>query len=163
MEQTPLTDNPRLIPAIFVGWHNYQHLLTSALAGLTPEQLALGAAPGLRTIGHDAAHIIAARASWFNGLLEEGDAEFAALRTWDDPGQPERGAAELVSGLAATWDVMQAAIARWRPEEWAQTYPDEPVPITRQWVIWHLIEHDLHHGGEISLMLGMHGLRAPDL
>ena len=29
---------------------------------------------------------------------------------------------------------------------------------TRQWVIWHLIEHDLHHGGELSFTLGMHGL-----
>jgi len=30
-------------------------------------------------------------------------------------------------------------------------------------VIWHLIEHDLHHGGEIALTLGLHGLAAPDL
>jgi hypothetical protein len=30
-------------------------------------------------------------------------------------------------------------------------------------VVWHLIEHDLHHGGEVSLILGMHGLGAPDL
>ena len=35
--------------------------------------------------------------------------------------------------------------------------------LSRQWVIWHVIEHDLHHGGEVSLMLGTHGLAAPDL
>jgi uncharacterized damage-inducible protein DinB len=39
----------------------------------------------------------------------------------------------------------------------------EPSLITRQWVIWHLIEHDLHHGGEISLTMGMYRLKAPDL
>jgi hypothetical protein len=22
--------------------------------------------------------------------------------------------------------------------------------LSRQWVIWHVIEHDLHHGGELS-------------
>jgi hypothetical protein len=33
----------------------------------------------------------------------------------------------------------------------------------RKWVIWHLLEHDLHHGGELSFVLGMHGLAAPDL
>ena len=54
------------------------------------------------------------------------------------------------------------------PADWQQTYPgddddSEPAIITRQWVIWHLIEHDLHHGGEISLTLGMHGLPAPNL
>jgi uncharacterized damage-inducible protein DinB len=30
-------------------------------------------------------------------------------------------------------------------------------------VVWHLIEHDLHHGGELSLTLGMHGVAAPDI
>ena len=30
-------------------------------------------------------------------------------------------------------------------------------------IIWHVLEYDLHHGGELSLSLGMHGLAAPDL
>ena len=34
---------------------------------------------------------------------------------------------------------------------------------TRAWVVWHLIEHDLHHGGEISQILGTNGIRAPEL
>lgn len=39
----------------------------------------------------------------------------------------------------------------------------EEETFTRQWVIWHLLEHDLHHGGEISFVLGMHDLVAIDL
>jgi uncharacterized damage-inducible protein DinB len=57
---------------------------------------------------------------------------------------------------------MHEAIARWTAEEWEKTWPgeddSEPEVITRQWVIWHLIEHDVHHGGEISIVLGAHGL-----
>jgi uncharacterized damage-inducible protein DinB len=34
---------------------------------------------------------------------------------------------------------------------------------TRQWIIWHLVEHDVHHGGEISFSLGMHGVTGLDL
>ena len=34
---------------------------------------------------------------------------------------------------------------------------------TRQWIIWHLVEHDVHHGGEISFSLGMHGVAGLDL
>jgi len=26
-----------------------------------------------------------------------------------------------------------------------------------------VLEHDLHHGGEVSLLLGMNGLQGPDL
>ena len=47
------------------------------------------------------------------------------------------------------------------------TFPDEAdgevYEVSRSWVIYHVLEHDLHHGGEISLILGMNGLRAPDL
>lgn len=25
-------------------------------------------------------------------------------------------------------------------------------------IIWHVLEHEIHHGGEISLVLGQHGL-----
>jgi len=34
-------------------------------------------------------------------------------------------------------------------------YGDDAV--SRQWVIWHVIERDLHHGGEVSLMPSVHG------
>ena len=39
----------------------------------------------------------------------------------------------------------------------------EPYKLSRQWVNWHVIEHDLHHGGELSFSLGAHHLAAPDL
>jgi uncharacterized damage-inducible protein DinB len=160
-----MTEPQSLVPTIYTGWHTYQTLVINALAPLSADQLALRAAAGVRSIGEAATHMIGARARWFHKLLGEGDEAFAALGGWDRPGMPTRGAAELVAALETTWQVMQDAIARWTPAEWQQTYADEDEPevITRQWVIWHLIEHDLHHGGEISLTLGMHGLTAPDL
>jgi hypothetical protein len=35
--------------------------------------------------------------------------------------------------------------------------------VSRSWVIYHVLEHDLHHGGEVSLILGMNKLQAPDI
>jgi uncharacterized damage-inducible protein DinB len=155
------------LSTIYAGWQTYQTLLITALKPLSPEQLALRATSGLRSIGEIATHMIGARARWFYQLMGEGGEEFAALSTWDRQGMPTRSATELIQGLETTWQGMQAAIARWTVADWQQTYPgedpSEPATITRQWVIWHLIEHDLHHGGEISLTLGMHGLSAPDL
>ena len=162
-----MPDTPASMPIIYAGWHTYQSLLSTALSGLTPDQLTLSATPGLRTIHSLATHMIGARARWFHRLLGEGGDEFAALAAWDRSGQPVRTAAELVSGLEATWAGMQAAIARWTPAQWDDVFPSGPpypdVIYTRHWAIWHLIEHDLHHGGEISLTLGIHGLKAPDL
>jgi uncharacterized damage-inducible protein DinB len=151
---------------LFAGWKDYQTLMIKALAPLSADQLALRASPHLRSIGEIVTHVIGARARWYHDLMGEGDQEFAALGRWDRKGMPTRSATELVSGLELSWQVMNDALARWTPAEWEQTYEEEdgePATFTRQWVIWHLIEHDLHHGGEFSLTLGMHGLTAPDL
>ena len=34
---------------------------------------------------------------------------------------------------------------------------------SRQWIIWGVLEHDIHHGSEISTTLGVHGLPVVDL
>ena len=94
--------------------------------------------------------------------MGEGGDAFKAISRWGRQGAKAQSAEELVSGLEATWTGMHDAIARWTAEDWQKTWPgeddDEPEVITRHWVIWHLIEHDLHHGGEISIVLGAHGI-----
>jgi uncharacterized damage-inducible protein DinB len=146
------------------GWDRYQQLLTTAVAPLSAEQLELRAAPTLRPIWVIAAHIIAARVLWFHRVMGEGSDDLAALQAWDDDGEPERSAAELERGLERTWELSEDCLQRWTAKDFEQefTHPRRGA-LTRQWVIWHVLEHDLHHGGELALTLGMHGLSAPDL
>jgi uncharacterized damage-inducible protein DinB len=157
------------IPLIsfYKGWDVYQQHLTNAITPLTPDQLALRAAPHLRSIDMIAAHIIGARARWFHQLLGEGGPEIAQLGQWDRSTMPARTSAELVSGLETTWQLIQNALVRWTPADLERTFQEEwggkEYTFTLQWVLWHVIEHDVHHGGEISLTLGMHGLAAPDI
>ena len=152
----------------YKGWDSYQQHLIHALAPLSAEQLALRPAPHLRSVGIIATHIIAARARWLYYVLKEGDENLDSLGTWDEPGQPTRSAAELISGLETTCKVIQDGLQRWTVAGLEEIFYDtddngEEEALTRQWVIWHLIEHDLHHGGEISFTLGMHGVAAIDL
>ena len=150
-----------LVTTFYKGWHDYQQALVEALATLSDEQLGLHVGSELRSVQQIARHIIGARARWFYMLMGEGGEAFQDMGGWDRPDAPQRSAAELIEGLQRTWDGMHEAIARWNDEQWQQTWPgdeDEPTTLTRQWVIWHLIEHDLHHGGEISLTLGAHDL-----
>lgn len=148
-------------------WALYQNHLVEAIAPLSPEQLTLRAAPHLRSIGMIATHMIGARARWFYQVLGEGGSEIEAMGAWDREGSPTRTAGELVEGLQATWRLMREALDRWTPEEMAEMLEVERggrrSTLTREWVIWHLLEHDLHHGGEISLTLGIHQLAALEL
>ena len=167
-----MTEHPFPLAPFYKGWDNYQQQLVHAVAPLSPEELTLGVAPHLRSIGSNAAHIIGARAGWLYYVLKEGDENLSALSTalstWDEPGQSAITASELVSGLETTWQVIQNALQRWTITDLDEVFHDTDEnggdeTFTRQWVIWHLIEHDLHHGGEISFILGMHGLVAIDL
>jgi uncharacterized damage-inducible protein DinB len=155
------------LSTFYTSWKEYQDRLKEALAPLTTEQLSLRAAPSLRSIGENAAHIIGCRAGWFSEFLgENGGVEVKALASLDEgaPDSPARSAAALVAGLDRTWQFMADCLSRWSPDDMHKTFPDDwdgkTVDLSRAWVVWHVLEHDLHHGGEVSLILGMHGLQA---
>jgi uncharacterized damage-inducible protein DinB len=165
--ETAMSDDATDLLMMFAReWRAYQNALSTALAPLTPEELALRAAPDLRSIDELARHIIGSRAGWFSWVLDAGDADFKAYERWHRPGTPKT-ASELVAGLEATWQVIQQTIASYTladlREETTRERGGHTRVFTRGWVIWHVIEHDLHHGGEIAYSLGMHGLQAPDI
>jgi uncharacterized damage-inducible protein DinB len=158
-----MTDNHTTLAAFYKGWDDYQEHLIKAIAPLSPDQLALQVAPQLRSIGEIAAHIISARVWWFHNIMGEGSANLASMVSWDDDGAPSRTATELVSGLESTWLMIQNALERLTPADLEKRFQRRETTVSRQWIIWHVIEHDLHHGGELSYSLGMHELAAPDL
>jgi uncharacterized damage-inducible protein DinB len=155
------------LATIYDNWGKYQAHLVKAVAPLTAEKLALSSAPHLRSAGSFATHIVGTRVGWFHGLMGEGGADIAALYARIKPGEALQSAAELVAGLEATWQMMQEALGRWTPADmeyiFTGTRRGKAYSLTRSWVIWHLIEHDLHHGGELSLTLGMHNIPAIDI
>jgi uncharacterized damage-inducible protein DinB len=160
---------PPPVAPFYSGWEGYQQRMVQALAPLSTEQLAWSAAAHLRSVDLIARHVVGARARWLHHFLGEGGDELEILCAWDDDDQPQRSAAELVEGLGRTWNVIAAVLARWTVPDLEASFPnrnpapDEPEAFSRRWVIWHLIEHDLHHGGEISLVLGMYGLAGIEL
>jgi uncharacterized damage-inducible protein DinB len=160
----------RPVASYYRGWDGYQRQMERALAPLSLEQLATtSAAENLRSVGLIARHIVGARARWLHHTLGERGEDLESLGLWDDSDQPERSAAELIDGLRRTGEVIAAGLERWTAGDLETSFPNtnrepgEPEAYSRQWVMWHLIEHDLHHGGEISLVLGMHGLAGIEL
>ncbi|HLG63963.1 MAG TPA: DinB family protein [Ktedonosporobacter sp.] len=157
------------LTTFYTSWKAYQEHIKGALAPLTAAQLKLRAAPHLRSIGENALHIIGCRVHWFTDFLgEDGGEEMKMYAEWNEAGLEMGGpiptAAELAQGLDRTWQFMASCLARWSPDAMRQTFPDnwdgKQVDVSRAWVVWHVMEHDLHHGGELSLILGMHGIPA---
>ena len=158
-----MTTTDTSLTRFYQGWETYQGYLTNAIAPLTSEQLALRAASNLRSIGILAAHIIAARVVWFHAVMGEGPADLMPMRKWDDYDPIQQNATELVAGLEAIWSLIQQCLARWTSADLDQTFQRRDGQVSRQWIIWHVIEHDLFHGGELFLTCGIHSLPLPDL
>jgi uncharacterized damage-inducible protein DinB len=86
----------------------------------------------------------------------------------DNEGRPALESGELVAALDATWQLIADALACWTAVDLGHRFPP-PVSLsedergiygerTREWIIWHVLEHDIHHGGELSVALGGYGL-----
>jgi uncharacterized damage-inducible protein DinB len=152
------------------GWGNYQHAFVQSVADLSSAQLALSLAPHQRSIGELLDHMIGARYNWFYLWMGEGD----PARDWDeDAGEPTvYEAASLVAMFEKSWRVISSALDRWTYADLEQVFAppashqawlrnqglEEAPPHTREWIVWHVMEHEIHHGGELSLALGTYGV-----
>ncbi len=162
-----MAEDNRTLDTFYENWKQYQDLVKAAIAPLTEEQLELRAAPHLRTVRELAIHMIGTRVGWFTGFLGESDEVLKSISLVGRDESLKLTADQLVHDLEVTWQMIADALARWSSADMATTFTRERGGQThtmpRQWVIWHLIEHDLHHGGELSLTLGMHGLTGVDI
>jgi hypothetical protein len=64
--------------------------------------------------------------------------------------------------------MIQDGLARWTVDDLGKPldlppYQGRRYALTRQWVIWRILSHDIHHGGELAVMLGMQGIAVPEL
>ena len=164
---------------VFDGWNGYQTSLVNAIAPLTREQLIWTPAPNLRSIGDMARHISLGRVSWFSRMNAPGSAEVVKqIDLWeaDSDGNKDivesaiaitEDAKELVNWLELTWQMIDQTLNTWSVSDLAQTYPHtwngKTYSVSRQWTLWRILTHDIHHGGELSLMLGLQGIEAFEL
>lgn len=152
----------------YSGWGQHNALLVKAIAPLTAGQLAVRPDPLPNQVWQIAAHIATNRVFWFHTVTGEGDASLERFADWEDDAASPRAASELVTALNETFAFVRGCLEHWTPAMLDDPFErrrsnGQVVTRTRQWIAWHLLEHDIHHGGEISLILGMHGLGGLDL
>jgi uncharacterized damage-inducible protein DinB len=186
--RSPLDPAPSLM-SIFEGWDGHQLALVRAITPLTPEQLTWRPAPHLRSVGELISHIALARLYWSHNMGAPGSAELARqiapwegdkantenlteFRRWFDAIARQEEAivenpAELLRWLEASWQVIETTLTTWTVADLARTYrhlyQGKMYAVSRQWVIWRIMSHDLHHGGQLSILLGLQGIDIPDL
>lgn len=137
----------------FDSWQDYQEALKRAIAPLTEEQLGRRLVPGRRTPGEIAEHIVFGRALHLHRTLGQAAEELEPLIRWEDSDDPPRTADEILLGLEQTWHMIVKHLQR--------DSPTDVVDEEQMWVlqnIWGLLDHDLPHAGQLSMLLRADGL-----
>lgn len=184
-----MTSTAPSLMQVFEGWDGHQTALLRAIEPLTPDQLASRPAPHLRSPGEIASHIAVGRLDWFHRMGAPGSAELARqIAPWEDerantedPAELRRwmtavrehmgtlatSPAELLAWMKATGQMIETTLTTWTVADLRQTYrhayQGKIFVVSRQWTLWRVMSHDLHHGGELAFALGLQGIAIPDL
>jgi uncharacterized damage-inducible protein DinB len=158
-----MTEHLTLAP-FYDGWERQLRLLMKAIQPLTADELAI-TADRYRATWRIAAHIAGNHVYYFQTIMGEGDPALAEFFAWDEGDAdtpPPRSSEELIRALTATWRMIESCVQQWTPTMLDDRFPitrgERSFEVTRQWVIWRVLAHDIHHIGEIPLTLGNHGL-----
>ncbi len=174
-----MTTASQPLTTVYDGWDGHQVSLVNSVSPLTPAQLAWRPAPNQRSAGELTRHIAFGRLTWFFRMHPPGGDELMSQIThWHtdrDGGQHvvedaypiTEQPAELVRWLALTWGMLGRTLTEWTVADLAKTYTHTyqgvAYAVSRQWTIYRILAHDLHHGGQLAFVLGLQGIELPEL
>lgn len=164
----------RPLAELYPDWPQYARRVRDGVKDLDAAALDLRVGPDHAPIWALAAHLAGTRTYWLCGIFEQPGAErtpFLEPMTgigWEDDLDHPRSGEELAWALDSTWAIVADVLERWTVDDLSATairpLPDGTPQIhTRASVLNRLVSHDAFHGGEISQLLGRHGLPPIDL
>lgn len=145
---------------LFGHWAEVCDGFFQALELLTDEQLDFVPRKGLWSLGTVARHVANAEEDWFRYVvtreLGEWPPEYIAV---DYPTMESIEA--LLTEVHARTEAYLKTVDAADVDRMIETQWGERLSLHR--IIHHVLEHEVHHRGEIYLMLGLLGMEAPDV
>ena len=145
---------------LFGHWAVVRGGLLQALDELTDAQLGFVPRAGMWSLGMVARHIANAEEGWFRYATTRELAEWPAEYTAQDFPTVESIKALLSEVHARTETFLKALDVVGLDHDLEMPWGEK---LSLRQIIWHVLEHEIHHRGEIYLMLGLVGLEAPDV
>jgi uncharacterized damage-inducible protein DinB len=142
----------------FLKIHEKLMLDTSRLFSVIQDKhLAQSVVQGQRTLGDIAWHIVAT-ISW---LMDETDLGHCSV---DWRSEPPLNAKRIIEGYrAASSELAEALASRWKDSDLLQSQDLDGQLTQRGVTLMEFIHHELHHRGQITVLLRQAGVRVPGL
>ena len=144
---------------LFAHWGQVRADLLATMDKFSQEELSFTPFRKSWPVGQIFLHIADCEDNWLHGVVRGEYKPWIFYNFSDYPSKPailevlDRAHAKTVAFLSELneKDLSQ----RYKTPDW-QTYP-------LYWIIWHVLEHEIHHRGELSLILGMLGREGLDV
>ena len=141
---------------LYPHWETRTNKILKSLETRTPYELDFKFRPNMRSLGNLYRHIIAAEIYWMedvvagrgNKFAELDEKEFYNSKTITDKWHSVRNRSqELVRPYSLSDSKKQFTVGKRQ--------------VTLGYVLWHVVEHEIHHSGQISAMLRAQNLTSP--
>lgn len=137
-------------------WKPETAMTEKLLAALTDASLGQEAAPGHRTLGRIAWHIVY--------TVHEMMAEAGLTSEAPEESPPPARAADILAAYRAAVAKFEEALrAQWTDAALAEKRPMYGGQWTGAEVLASLLKHEIHHRGQMTVLMRMAGLRVPGL
>lgn len=145
---------------MFAHWELVRGGLLATIDEFSEEELAYAPFQGSWPAGQVMLHIASCEDNWLHGVVR---GEFQPWVTYPFKEHPSKEA--ILEKLDAAHQRTCAFLPTLGESSLTKKYP---IPNSEEeyalgWIIWHVLEHEIHHRGELSLMLGLLGKEGLDV
>ena len=143
---------------LFARWMDVRKGLYEALAKINDDQLDFRPREGLWSIRETAVHIAGTEDGWLR---------YYASNRWHEnpPNATDFPTIDSIKSLLI--EIHDVTRNQFAQDADTLLQHNCILPwggqISMGWAVWHVLEHEIHHRGEIYLMLGLLGIEAPDV
>ena len=143
---------------MFDRWNEVRNGLYTALDKLTNAQLDFKPREGLWSLRETVVHIAGTEDGWLR--------YYTANRWHENP--PLAADYPTIESLKSLLAEMHAITEKQFAHDIETTLQQTcKLPwggqVSMEWAVWHVLEHEIHHRGEVYLILGLMGVEAPDV
>jgi len=150
----------RMKPAqLFAHWKQIRNDLIFTINQFTDDELRYVPFENSWSVGQIAVHIANAENGWFQHVLLQN------MDSWpEDKIEDYQTRGAIIARLTEVHRSTEAYLDQLEEEDldaiieapWGDKFPV-------RWIFWHLFEHEIHHRGELSMILGLLGRQGLDV
>ena len=142
---------------LYPQWETRTNRILKSLENRTPYELDFQFRPNMRSLGNLYRHILAAEIYWMEDVVGQRGQMFAEL---DD--KEFYNSKTIIEKWHTVRNRSQEIVKPYSVSDLKKTFlTPRKKPVELNYVLWHVVEHEIHHSGQISAMLRAQNLESP--